>query len=190
MTKEQLLEKIAAKFPGAKPGEETASVVPYPTVHVQAGDLLALATWLKNEAGFDYLDMVTAVDWLGPVSPAGFVQDPNPNPHLPEGAVPTVAASPKNPKVNYRDAFEVVYLFTSLQARLKLCLRVEVPRGDAKVPTLAGLFKAADWQEREVLDLLGITFTGHPNPVKILTPDFLEGHPLRKDYAHKKDRFD
>jgi len=60
----------------------------------------------------------------------------------------------------------------------------------ASVPSLVGLFKAADWQEREIFDLFGIIFEGHPNLTKILTPDFIVGHPLRKDYVHLKDRFD
>jgi NADH-quinone oxidoreductase subunit C len=52
------------------------------------------------------------------------------------------------------------------------------------------LFKSADWQERETFDLMGVSYEGHPNLTKILTPDFTVGHPLRKDYAHVKDRFD
>ena len=61
---------------------------------------------------------------------------------------------------------------------------------DGAIPTLVPLFAGADWQEREVYDLLGIVFEGHPNLTKILTPDFIQGHPLRKDYVHVPDRFD
>jgi len=58
------------------------------------------------------------------------------------------------------------------------------------VPSAYDLFKSADWQEREQFDLMGVTFEGHPNLTKILTPDFLVGHPLRKDYVHVKDKYD
>jgi NADH-quinone oxidoreductase subunit C len=50
------------------------------------------------------------------------------------------------------------------------------------VPTLSGLYAAADWSEREVYDMFGIPFEGHPNLVRILLPDDFEGFPLRKDF--------
>ena len=78
----------------------------------------------------------------------------------------------------------------NIPERLKVFLRLEVPRQDAEVPSLTGLYPAADWQEREAFDLLGVRFTGHPNLAKILTPDFLVGHPLRKDYEHQPDLYD
>ena len=58
-----------------------------------------------------------------------------------------------------------------------------MPRTGSTAPSLARLFKTADWQEREVYDLLGVSFTGHPNLTKILNPDFIQGNPLRKDYV-------
>ncbi|MBI4667768.1 MAG: NADH-quinone oxidoreductase subunit C [Elusimicrobia bacterium] len=57
-------------------------------------------------------------------------------------------------------------------------------------PSLTSVWKTADWQEREVYDLMGIVFEGHPNLKKILTPEFIQGHPLRKDYVHIKDKYD
>ena len=134
--------------------------------------------------------MLTAVDMKGPVDAAGYIMDPNPNAFLPEGATPQVDAPAATAGFPYRDALELVYLLSNLKTRQRLFLKVEVPRADPKAPSLIGLFKAADWQEREAIDLLGARFEGHPNLSKILTPDFIQGHPLRKDYKHQKDRFD
>jgi NADH-quinone oxidoreductase subunit C len=50
------------------------------------------------------------------------------------------------------------------------------------IPSVADIWSAADWHEREAYDLMGVTFTGHPDPRRILCPDDWEGHPLRKDY--------
>jgi NADH-quinone oxidoreductase subunit C len=64
----------------------------------------------------------------------------------------------------------------------RLRLKVRVSGNDAWMPTLTGLWPAANWLEREIYDLFGITFTGHPDLRRILTPDDWTGHPLRRDY--------
>lgn len=189
MTHEQLEGLFTKQFPSVQ--KAAVQVKSYPTFTVpQASQLTKIVSWLKDEMGFTYLDMITAVDYSGPVEPKGYVMDPNPNHFLPEGATPQVEAPAKTPGFNYRDSFEVVYCLSHLEKRIKVFLKLELPRADAKVPSLVALFKAADWQEREVFDLLGIEFKGHPNLTKILTPDFIQGHPLRKDYVHVADRFD
>lgn len=77
--------------------------------------------------------------------------------------------------------FCVTYNLYSYSRQRRIFLRVRVAECEA-VPTLTGLFAAADWAEREVYDLFGVTFKGHPNMVRIQLPDDWEGHPLRKDY--------
>ena len=77
--------------------------------------------------------------------------------------------------------FEVVYHVYSLQYRRRLRLKVRVGNGQA-VPTVTDLWPTANWHEREVYDLFGVPFEGHPDLRRILTPDDWEGHPLRKDY--------
>ena len=77
--------------------------------------------------------------------------------------------------------FEVVYHVYSLQYRRRLRLKVRVGNGQA-VPTVTELWPTANWHEREVYDLFGVPFEGHPDLRRILTPDDWEGHPLRKDY--------
>ncbi len=77
--------------------------------------------------------------------------------------------------------FEVVYHLYSLQYKRRLRLKVRVDDGES-VPSVAGVWESANWHEREVFDLFGLTFEGHPDLRRILMPDDWEGHPLRKDY--------
>jgi NADH-quinone oxidoreductase subunit C len=77
--------------------------------------------------------------------------------------------------------FNVLYNFYSVTHNKRIHVRVWVAEGEA-VPTLCGVFPAANWAEREVYDLFGVIFEGHPNLTRIELPDDWEGHPLRKDY--------
>ena len=78
--------------------------------------------------------------------------------------------------------FHVIYQLTSLTQNLSIQLRVPVNGADPKVPSAAHVFKSANWREREIQDMFGITVEGHPDPRRILMPADWEGHPLRKDY--------
>ena len=78
--------------------------------------------------------------------------------------------------------FHVVYQLTSLAKNLSVQLRVAVNGDQPKVPTTANVFKSAVWRERELLDMFGIEFEGHPDPRRILMPEDTEGHPLRRDF--------
>jgi NADH-quinone oxidoreductase subunit C len=84
--------------------------------------------------------------------------------------------------VDYQTHIEVVYQFYSFQHDHHIAVRVKTDREESKVPSVAQLWKAADWNEREAYDLLGIHFENHPNLKRILMPDDWVGHPLRKDY--------
>lgn len=191
MPEDEFPARLQARFPAVLPVDKPeAQIKPYRTFNVAAAELKAVAAFLKDQ-GFNYLDMVTATDWKGPTELKGYIEDPNPNPYVPQGAFATEKMVPKaNPKVEYKDAFRVAYLFSNLERKEKLALKAEVPRGEPKIPSLTDLFKTADWQEREVFDLMGVVFEGHPNLKKILTPEFIQGHPLRKDYVHQKDYLD
>ena len=85
--------------------------------------------------------------------------------------------------VDYYTYFEVVYLFVSIEHNHSLVLKARCHgRDNPSLPSLAGLWRSADHQEREIYDLMGITFEGHPNMKRIvLWPDF-QGHPQRKDF--------
>lgn len=78
--------------------------------------------------------------------------------------------------------FHVIYQLTSLAQNLLVQLRVPVNGDNPKVPTAANVYKTAVWRERELLDMFGIEFEGHPDPRRILMPEDADGHPLRKDY--------
>lgn len=78
--------------------------------------------------------------------------------------------------------FEVVYHLLSLPNKVRVRLKVQVDEDDCVVPSVVEVWKTANWHERETFDLFGIRFAGHPDLRKILTPEDLEGHPLRKDF--------
>ncbi len=85
--------------------------------------------------------------------------------------------------VDYVESFEVVYHLTSLTHNHSLVLKTTLyGRDDVALPSVIGVWKGADLQEREVWDLMGIGFTGHPNMKRILTWEGFPGHPLRKDH--------
>ncbi len=85
--------------------------------------------------------------------------------------------------VDYYDYFEVVYRLTSLNYNHSVTLKVRCDtRDNLSVPSLTGLYQGADWQEREVYDLMGITFEGHPNLKRIFLWEGFDGYPLRKDW--------
>jgi NADH-quinone oxidoreductase subunit C len=77
--------------------------------------------------------------------------------------------------------FDVVYNLYSPDHNLRLRLKVQVALGE-EVPSITSVYRSADWAEREVYDMFGVTFSGHPDPRRILMPDDWEGHPLRKDF--------
>ena len=85
--------------------------------------------------------------------------------------------------VDYYDYFEVVYQLTSRKHNHSLVFKTRCyGRDNPAVPSVVSLWKGADFQEREVYDLLGISFVGHPNLKRIVLWEGFEGHPLRKDY--------
>ncbi|NLB52981.1 MAG: NADH-quinone oxidoreductase subunit C [Syntrophomonadaceae bacterium] len=87
--------------------------------------------------------------------------------------------------VDYGEEFELVYHLYSIPENHKICIKTRTPRNSAQVDSLFGIWPTADWQEREVYDLMGITFKGHPNLVRVLLPEDFTGHPLRKDFVKK-----
>jgi len=81
-----------------------------------------------------------------------------------------------------KDRYGIVYCLTNTTTGERVVIKTFVNDPDPAVPSAYPLWKGADWMEREVFDLYGITFTGHPDLRRILMPDGFVGYPLRKDY--------
>jgi NADH-quinone oxidoreductase subunit C len=156
------------------------------TVVIRRESLLELARFLKDDPAtrMNLLVDVTAVDYSAfgksprraffassgvAVSPASQIPDADPWP---------------GPMSQSR--FAVVYHFYSLLHKHRLRLLVPLDEADPKVDSLSSIWAAADWLEREVWDMFGIRFHGHPDLKRILMYEEFEGHPLRKDYPVKK----
>jgi len=127
-------------------------------LHVERERYLALAEALRD-AGYVMCVDVTAVDY----------RLAKQDRQLPEGVEP--------------HRFEVVAGFINHVARERVRVRVQVPEDDPSCPSLWPLHAGVEALEREVFDMFGITFDGHPDMTRILLPENWQGHPLRKDYA-------
>jgi len=85
--------------------------------------------------------------------------------------------------VDYKDRVEVVYHLFSYSKRHTAVLKVKLPRDNPSVETLEGVWKSANWMEREIFDLLGVNFERHSDLRRILMPEDWIGYPLRKDFV-------
>lgn len=164
MSGPSLVDQLKNKFGDLITGANLENVDPW--VEVAPEGIVPVSTYLRDEPSFafDYCNSVTAVDYCEP--------DPK-----------------KAAKVTWQPHLEVVYHLFSMKHKHSLVLKVMLPRwkgdlpGDLpEVPSVAGVWRTADWHERECYDLLGVRFTDHPNLRRILCPEDWEGHPLRKDY--------
>lgn len=160
MSASPIADILRAAVPGA--ALEILDSTDMATIAVDRDHLIEVCTVLRDhpELQFAFLADVTAVDRL-----------------------------PADPR------FELVYNMACLgphflaggataaaEAR-RLRLKTRAPEADARVPSVTSVWSGAGWPEREVFDLFGITFDGHPDLRRVLMPDDWEGHPLRKDYA-------
>ena len=86
-----------------------------------------------------------------------------------------------------RNEIEIIYLVRSLKDRRQARLKAALPADDPRTVTACDIWSGADWPEREVYDLMGIVFEGHPDLRRILMPEDFEDHPLRKEYPMEGD---
>ena len=179
-----LIQAVKDRFPEAV--KASHSYRGDATVLLGRESLLEVARTLKEDPAFqmNFLMDLTAVDFstFGTKhSPAFFANSGigvSPRPEIPD---PDPWPGPPGPS-----RFVVVYHFFSLALKHRLRLEVPVPEADAEVDSLTSLWAGADWLEREVWDMFGIRFRGHPNLKRILMYDEFTGHPLRKDYPVNK----
>ncbi len=92
-------------------------------------------------------------------------------------------------RTSRKPRFDLVYILMSTQDFSRLIVRLEAGEGE-EVPSVSSIWHSADWAEREVYDLMGITFSGHPDLKRILTWKNFEGHPLCKDFPLEGKDFD
>ena len=147
-----ILERLRSRF-GAAVVETHAHRGDHTAV-VERAAIVDVLRFCRDEAelGFDMLSDLTAVDFL------------------------------KFPGREDGPRFEVVYHLYSLAHNHRVRLKVRVDEDDVLVPTAVSLWPIANWLEREVWDMFGIRFDGHPDPRRLLMYDEFVGHPLRKDY--------
>jgi NADH-quinone oxidoreductase subunit C len=85
------------------------------------------------------------------------------------------------------EEFWMLYQLLSVRHRHRLMVKARIPKSDPRIDTLSGIYRAAQWHERECAEMFGITFNGHPDPRNMLLPDDWEGYPLRKDYEFPEE---
>jgi NADH:ubiquinone oxidoreductase subunit C len=149
------------------------------TLVVDAERLIDAATYLRDEAGFNFLSDITAVDFLGwgERGVSGYIgtrTGRDLNSPMTQGYQVVPLGKPKRFAMNYH------LLAVGRQPR-RVRLQTWVDEEDV-VPTVVEVWPTADWHEREAWDLMGVQVGGHPNLKRILLDDDWEGHPLRKDY--------
>jgi NADH-quinone oxidoreductase subunit C len=188
MNAADVIQAVRDRFPGAVQGSHAYRGDA--TVVIERGSLLEVARALREDPALrmNFLVDVTAVDFSAFAktrSPAFFTSSGiavSPSPQIPDQdpwpGPPT--SSPAGAR------FVVVYHFFSTTLKHRLRLEVPLSETDAEVDSLTALWGAADWLEREVWDMFGIRFRGHPNLKRLLMYEEFVGHPLRKDYAVNK----
>jgi len=159
------------------------------TILLKWEGLLELARFLRDDPAmrFDFLMDLSAVDYLKfgkSQSSSPTLVTPSPLPYYMTSKPVTETWRRGVSDDEYR--FDVVYHFYSSVHNHRLRIRVPLTTADPVVDSLTGLWEAANWFEREVWDMFGIRFTGHPNLKRILMYEGFSGHPLRKDYPIRK----
>jgi NADH-quinone oxidoreductase subunit C len=164
MSGQTLVDRLRQRFGDHIVGANLQAIDPW--IEVAPAGLVPVCQYLKTEAdlAFDMLNCITAVDFFEP--------DPK-----------------KAAKVTWQPHIEVIYHLSSIAKKHSLVVKVSLPRwkndqpGELpELPSVEAVWRTADWHEREVFDLSGVQFTGHPDLRRILCPEDWEGYPLRKDY--------
>jgi NADH:ubiquinone oxidoreductase subunit C len=160
---------------------ETREAYGETTLVVEPARLSDAAAYLRDELGFWFLSDISAADYLGWASDPGDVSgyigtasgrdlnDPST-----QGLARLPEAKPKRFSLNY-------HLLALREGAPRVRLQVWLDDGES-VASVIPVWPTADWHEREAFDMVGISFDGHPNLVRILMEDDWAGHPLRKDY--------
>jgi len=151
-----LVDELRAAVPAGAIEEATA--IDMPAVYVEREHLVDVCRALRDTPSlqFAFLAELTAVDYF--------------------------PAEPRFEVIYHLACLGSAYATGSAAPARRLRMKVRVPGADAHLPSISSIYPTAGWPEREVYDLFGIGFDGHPDLRRILMPDDWEGHPLRKDY--------
>jgi NADH-quinone oxidoreductase subunit C len=161
---EEIIAAVEEKFGGRIKSKKLDLLDPF--FVIDPADLLEVCRFLRDNPRlrFEMLNSISGVDYLEP--------DPK-----------------KAPKAGFDPHTEVIYHFSSFTHAHRIVLKLILPRWKddkpgqlPEVPSVTSLWGGANWHEREVYDLSGVWFTGHPDLTRILLSEDWVGHPLRKDY--------
>jgi len=164
MSGAKFLARLQGEFGDAIKGSQMEALDPWVEVAPEA--IARVGEWLRDQPDlrFNLLNCISGVDYFEP--------DPK-----------------KAAKTGWQPHLEVVYHLWSIPFKASLVLKVLLPRWRddqpgqlPQVPTVSDVWRTADWHEREVYDLCGVDFVGHPQLKRILCPEDWVGYPLRKDY--------
>lgn len=161
----EILDKVRERFPEAVlDAHERCGDA---TVLVRGAAVKPVLAWLKRDAPdrYDFLADLGGVDGL----------------RMEDGQGPGRPPFP--------DRFQVVYHLRSMTSNRRIRVKASVPEADAAIDTVSDLWHAADWAEREVFDMYGVRFRGHPDLRRILCIPTFKGHALRKDYPIKEQQW-
>ena len=164
MTESNFMSRLQQQFGEKITGSNFDAIDPW--IEVAPDSLADVAQFLRDDEdlAFDLLNCISGVDY--------FIADPK-----------------KAAKAGWDPHTEVVYHLSSISKKHSLVVKVILPRWKddqegqlPEVPTVSHIWRTADWHEREVFDLSGVRFIGHPDLRRILCPEDWVGYPLRKDY--------
>ena len=128
------------------------------TIDIDKKNIFDVVKTLKNNLNFSYLTDITAIDYL---------------------------KHSEYKKEKYYERFAVIYILYNFENKITLRLRSFISEDNLHIESIIKVFRSANWLEREVYDMFGITFDGHPKLERLLMPDYFEDYPLRKDYPLK-----
>jgi NADH-quinone oxidoreductase subunit C len=166
MTPAEIVTVLEQQFGDKIKSKNLTTIDPF--VVLDPANLREVGRFLRDDERlrFDILNCISGVDYLEP--------DPK-----------------KAPKAGFEPHLEVVYHLSSFQHRRRFVFKLLLPRWKdnksgalPEAPSVADLWRTAIWHEREVYDLSGVWFTGHPDLTRILLAEDWVGHPLRKDYEY------
>jgi len=179
-TLEQIKTRIESAVGGAKV-EVVANPSPanQPSLLVDHEHAVAVATFLRDDPDlrFDLCSNVTGVDWLDRV-----VKKTNKVKKVVDGVEKEVVETSEDKIPGYLESVYHLFSIVKQHGPLVLRMRTRDRAEGVNLPSLTPVWRSAEFQEREIYDMFGIEFAGHPGLKRILLPEDWQGHPLRKDY--------